>query len=69
LRNVPGVRPAVTGTRRQTSNLLRQRLLTYDSLRMKFGELRLRRDRNCPVCGDHPTIKEYVDYEGFCNIG
>ncbi len=45
------------------------RLLTYDSLRMKFGQLKLRRDKNCPVCGDHPTIKEYIDYEGFCSIG
>jgi sulfur-carrier protein adenylyltransferase/sulfurtransferase len=45
------------------------RLLTYDSLRMKFGELRLRRDKACPVCGDAPTIKEYIDYEGFCSIG
>jgi molybdopterin/thiamine biosynthesis adenylyltransferase/rhodanese-related sulfurtransferase len=45
------------------------RLLTYDSLRMKFGELRLRRDKNCPVCGDNPTITSYIDYEGFCNIG
>lgn len=48
---------------------LNGRLLTYDSLRMKFGELRLRRDKGCPVCGEAPTIKEYIDYEGFCNIG
>ena len=45
------------------------RLLTYDSLRMKFGELRLRKDKNCPVCGENPTITSYIDYEGFCNIG
>ena len=50
-------------------NPLIGRLLTYDSLRMKFGELKLRRDPNCPVCGDHPTIREYIDYEGFCSIG
>ncbi|HVY49611.1 MAG TPA: molybdopterin-synthase adenylyltransferase MoeB [Minicystis sp.] len=50
-------------------NPLNGRLLTYDSLRMKFGELRLRRDKDCPVCGDHPTIREYIDYEGFCNLG
>src|SRR5580692_398862 len=36
---------------------LNGRLLTYDSLRMKFGELKLRRDKSCPVCGDSPTIK------------
>src|SRR5580704_15764733 len=48
---------------------LNGRLLTYDSLRMKFGELKLRRDKTCPVCGDNPTITQYVDYEGFCNLG
>ncbi len=48
---------------------LNGRLLTYDSLRMKFGELKLRRDKDCPICGDRPTIKEYIDYEGFCNLG
>ena len=42
------------------------RLLQYDSLEMKFREFKLRRDTGCPVCGDAPTITEYVDYEGFC---
>ncbi|WP_433937066.1 molybdopterin-synthase adenylyltransferase MoeB [Sorangium cellulosum] len=45
------------------------RLLTYDSLRMKFGELKLRRDKNCPACGESPTITSYIDYEGFCTLG
>ncbi|MFO0660806.1 MAG: molybdopterin-synthase adenylyltransferase MoeB [Polyangiaceae bacterium] len=45
------------------------RLLTYDSLKMKFRELKLRRDPTCPVCGDNPTIKSYIDYEGFCTTG
>lgn len=45
------------------------RLLTYDSLRMKFGELKLRRDPGCPACGDSPTITSYIDYEGFCSLG
>jgi sulfur-carrier protein adenylyltransferase/sulfurtransferase len=45
------------------------RLLTYDSLKMKFRELRLRRDPHCPVCGPNPTITSYIDYEGFCAIG
>jgi molybdopterin/thiamine biosynthesis adenylyltransferase/rhodanese-related sulfurtransferase len=48
---------------------LNGRLLTYDSLRMKFGELKLRRDKTCPICGDAPTITSYIDYEGFCAIG
>jgi molybdopterin/thiamine biosynthesis adenylyltransferase/rhodanese-related sulfurtransferase len=45
------------------------RLLTYDSLKMKFRELKLRKDPSCPVCGTHPTITSYIDYEGFCAIG
>jgi molybdopterin/thiamine biosynthesis adenylyltransferase/rhodanese-related sulfurtransferase len=45
------------------------RLLTYDSLKMKFRELKLRRDPNCPVCGARPTITSYIDYEGFCAVG
>jgi molybdopterin/thiamine biosynthesis adenylyltransferase/rhodanese-related sulfurtransferase len=45
------------------------RLLTYDSLKMRFRELRLRRDPNCPVCGPKPTISSYIDYEGFCAVG
>jgi sulfur-carrier protein adenylyltransferase/sulfurtransferase len=45
------------------------RLLTYDSLKMKFRELKLRRAEDCPVCGPKPTITSYIDYEGFCAIG
>jgi len=35
---------------------------------MKFRELKLRRDPACPICGDHPTIKELIDYDQFCGI-
>jgi sulfur-carrier protein adenylyltransferase/sulfurtransferase len=49
--------------------LLVGRLLTYDSLKMKFRELRLRRDAACPVCGPSPSITTYIDYEGFCTLG
>jgi molybdopterin/thiamine biosynthesis adenylyltransferase/rhodanese-related sulfurtransferase len=42
------------------------RLMTYDSLRMKFRELKLRRSPDCPVCGMKPSITSYIDYEGFC---
>src|SRR5258708_881720 len=42
------------------------RVVTYDSLKMKFREFKLRRDKNCPVCGEAPTIKSYIDYEDFC---
>jgi len=45
------------------------RLLTYDSLAMKFRELKLRRSPDCPVCGPRPTITSYIDYEGFCAVG
>ena len=50
-------------------DLLVGRLLTYDSLKMKFRELKLRKDESCPVCGPKPTITSYIDYEGFCAIG
>jgi molybdopterin/thiamine biosynthesis adenylyltransferase/rhodanese-related sulfurtransferase len=43
------------------------RLLQYDSLGMTFKQFKLRRDPECPVCGDHPTITDYIDYEGFCS--
>jgi sulfur-carrier protein adenylyltransferase/sulfurtransferase len=48
-------------------DLLVGRIMTYDSLKMKFREFKLRRDPACPVCGDAPTIKSYIDYEGFCS--
>ena len=42
------------------------RLLILDALRMKFREVRLRRDPDCPVCGDHPVVVDLQDYEQFC---
>jgi molybdopterin/thiamine biosynthesis adenylyltransferase/rhodanese-related sulfurtransferase/molybdopterin converting factor small subunit len=47
---------------------LKNRLLLYDALTMRFRELKLRRDRNCPVCGDHPTVTKLIDYQEFCGI-
>jgi molybdopterin/thiamine biosynthesis adenylyltransferase/rhodanese-related sulfurtransferase/molybdopterin converting factor small subunit len=44
------------------------RLLLYDALAMKFRELKLRRNTECPVCGDHPTIRELIDYQQFCGV-
>ncbi len=44
------------------------RLLTYDSLRMKFRELKLRPDPRCAVCSEHATVTDYQDYEGFCSL-
>ncbi|MBV8561818.1 MAG: molybdopterin-synthase adenylyltransferase MoeB [Actinobacteria bacterium] len=42
------------------------RLLLFDALSTEFSEVTLRRDPSCPVCGDTPTITEYVDYVEFC---
>lgn len=44
------------------------RLLLFDALGMKFRELKLRKNPDCPVCGKNPTIKELIDYEQFCGI-
>jgi adenylyltransferase/sulfurtransferase len=42
------------------------RLLLFDSLAMEFREVKIRRDPECPLCGDHPTIDRLIDYEAFC---
>ncbi|HZA55630.1 MAG TPA: molybdopterin-synthase adenylyltransferase MoeB [Candidatus Udaeobacter sp.] len=44
------------------------RLLCFNTLTMEITSLNLRRDPNCPMCGDHPTIHELIDYEEFCNL-
>jgi adenylyltransferase/sulfurtransferase len=44
------------------------RLVLYDALSMKFRELKLRRNPECPVCGDHPTVTQLIDYEVFCGL-
>ena len=44
------------------------RLLLFDALAMKFREMKLRKDKACPICGDNPTITELIDYEEFCGI-
>lgn len=45
------------------------RLLLFEALPMKFRELKLRKDPNCPVCSKNATIKELIDYEEFCGVG
>ncbi len=45
------------------------RLLLFDALKLRFRELRLRKDPTCPICGENPTIRELIDYEAFCGIG
>jgi adenylyltransferase/sulfurtransferase len=44
------------------------RLLLVDALNMKFRELKLRKNPECPVCGDHPTVTKLIDYQQFCGI-
>jgi molybdopterin/thiamine biosynthesis adenylyltransferase/rhodanese-related sulfurtransferase/molybdopterin converting factor small subunit len=44
------------------------RLLLYDALAMRFRELKLRKNPECPVCGDHPTVTKLIDYQQFCGI-
>lgn len=73
---VLGILPGLVGMLQATEvikiilgqgDLLNGRLLTYDSLRMTVRTLKLRRDKACPACGENPTIKGYIDYEGFCS--
>jgi adenylyltransferase/sulfurtransferase len=74
---VLGVLPGIIGCIQATEILklaigrgssLVGRLLLFNALDMKFRELKLRRDPVCPICGEHPTIKELIDYEMFCGI-
>jgi sulfur-carrier protein adenylyltransferase/sulfurtransferase len=44
------------------------RLLIFDALEMSWREVRLRRNPDCPVCGDHPTVTTLIDYEDFCGL-
>lgn len=44
------------------------RMVLYDALEMKFRELKLRRDAECPVCGDNPSVTELIDYDQFCGL-
>jgi adenylyltransferase/sulfurtransferase len=44
------------------------RLTTFDALRLRFRELRLNKDPACPVCSEHPTQTELIDYEAFCGL-
>ena len=74
---VLGVLPGVIGIIQATEAIklilgvgqpLVGRLLLYDALQMRFRELKLRRDVECPVCGDNPTIRELIDYDAFCGV-
>jgi molybdopterin/thiamine biosynthesis adenylyltransferase/rhodanese-related sulfurtransferase len=51
-----------------TGNPLVGRLLHFDTLAMEIKQLKLRRDPECPVCGESPTVTELIDYEEFCGL-
>jgi len=72
---VLGVLPGIVGSL-QTNEALKLalgigepligRLLLFDALTTEFDEMKIKRNPDCPVCGEHPTITEYVDYVEFC---
>jgi sulfur-carrier protein adenylyltransferase/sulfurtransferase len=73
---VLGVLPGIIGSLQASEALklalgigepLVGRLLLFDALSTEFSEVMLRRDPDCPVCGEHPTITEYIDYVEFCS--
>ena len=74
---VLGILPGLVGTIQATEAVklimgvgepLIGRFLIYDALRMRFRELKLRKDPDCPVCGEHRTVTELIDYDQFCGI-
>lgn len=74
---VLGVLPGIIGTIQATEAIklivgigqpLIGRLLLYDALAMTFDEIRLRKNPDCPACGEHPTITALIDYEQFCGM-
>jgi molybdopterin/thiamine biosynthesis adenylyltransferase/rhodanese-related sulfurtransferase len=74
---VLGVLPGVIGVIQATEAIklitgigepLIGRFLIYDALRMRFRELKLKKDPDCPVCGTHPTVTKLIDYEEFCGM-
>jgi sulfur-carrier protein adenylyltransferase/sulfurtransferase len=74
---VLGVLPGVIGVIQATESIklltgigqpLIGRFLIYDALNMKFRELKLRKDPDCPVCGTNPTVTKLIDYDQFCGI-
>ncbi|MBI2189086.1 MAG: molybdopterin-synthase adenylyltransferase MoeB [Acidobacteria bacterium] len=74
---VLGVLPGIIGVIQATEAIklmlgigepLIGRFLIYDALKMRFRELRLRKDPECPVCGTNPTVTRLIDYEQFCGV-
>ncbi len=74
---VLGVLPGIVGTIQANEvikvilgaeGILLNRLLLFDAWKMRFRELKLKKNPDCPICGTNPTIKELIDYEEFCGL-
>jgi adenylyltransferase/sulfurtransferase len=74
---VLGILPGLVGVIQATETIklildsgepLIGRLLMVDALGMRFRELKIRRNADCPACGDHPTVTQLIDYEQFCGV-
>jgi len=74
---VLGILPGLIGTIQATETVklilgmgqtLAGRFLIYDAMKMRFRELTLRKDPDCPVCGTHPTVTALIDYDQFCGV-
>ncbi len=74
---VLGVLPGIVGTIQANEvikvilgaeGILLNRLLLFDAWKMRFRELKLKKNPDCPICGTNPTIKELIDYEAFCGL-
>jgi len=75
---VLGILPGIIGTIQATETIklilgngepLIGRLLLFNALKMRFRELKLRKNPTCPLCGPNPTITQLIDYEEFCGLG
>ena len=74
---VLGVLPGIIGTIQAIETIklllglgdpLTGRLMIFDALDMEFRQVKVRRDPDCPVCGENPTVTELIDYEAFCGV-
>jgi molybdopterin/thiamine biosynthesis adenylyltransferase/rhodanese-related sulfurtransferase len=74
---VLGVLPGIVGAIQANETIklilgdgdtLINRLLLFDAWKLQFRELKLKKDPDCPICGEHATIKQLIDYEEFCGL-
>lgn len=74
---VLGILPGIIGSIQATEAIklilnigesLAGKLLLFDALKMEFNKLKIHKNKECPVCGENPSVKELIDYEQFCGI-